>query len=163
MTSPTTLEEADAELTLRLRQQELAAAFANFGLGTDELQPVLDEACRVAAKGVDCSLAKVVEYLPGDGHFIIRAGVGWRHNVVGEVTLGAGTDSPAGYAFSTGEPVLSDQLAADTRFRTPKLLLDHGVHSAFNVLVASGERRYGVLEVDSPDARAFTLSDTAFL
>ena len=50
MTATTILED-DSELTLRLRQRELAAAFATFGLQHDEVQPVLDEACRVAAIG----------------------------------------------------------------------------------------------------------------
>ena len=59
--------------------------------------------------------------------------------------------------------MLSNHLAAETRFRTPKLLVDHDVHRAFNVLVATGDWRYGVLEVDSPDRRDFSISDTAFL
>ncbi len=163
MTSPTTLEEANSELTLRLRQQELAAEFANFGLGTDDLAAVLDEACRVAAKGMECTLAKVLEYLPVEDRFIMRAGVGWHPGTVGHATLGSDLESPGGYAFRTGQPVLSNHLAAETRFRTPQLLVDHDVHRAFNVLVAAGEWRYGVLEVDSPDKRDFSISDTAFL
>ncbi len=163
MTSPATLEEANAELTLRLRQQVLAAEFANFSLGTDDLQPVLDEACRVAAKGMECALAKLLEYRPAEERFWMRAGVGWHPGVVGHATLGSDLESPAGYAFRTGQPVLSNHLAAETRFRTPQLLIDHDIHRAFNVLVAAGDWRYGVLEVDSPDRRDFSISDTAFL
>jgi hypothetical protein len=69
MTSATTLEEANAELTLRLRQQELAAEFANFSLQTDDLQSVLDEACRAASRGMECTFAKVLEHLPGEVAF----------------------------------------------------------------------------------------------
>lgn len=58
--------DTGAEIALRLRQQELAAEFSNFGLRTDELQPVLDEACRVAATGMECSLAKVLEFEPAE-------------------------------------------------------------------------------------------------
>ena len=163
MTNLTTIEEANSELTLRLRQQELAAEFANFGLRTDELQPVLDEACRVAAKGMECSLAKILEHLPDEDRFIMRAGVGWQPGVVGHATLGTDLESPAGYAFKTGQLVLSNHLAAETRFRTPQLLVDHDVRRAFNVLVATADWRYGVLEVDSPDQRDFSISDTAFL
>ena len=163
MITLTTIEEANSELTLRLRQQELAAEFANFGLRTDDLQPVLDEACRVASKGMECSLSKVLEYLPGTERFIMRAGVGWGPGVVGHAILGTDLESPAGYAFRTGQPVLSNHLSQETRFRTPKLLVDHDVHRAFNVLVATDEWRYGVLEVDSPDERDFTIADTAFL
>ena len=163
MTTVTTLEEANAELTLRLRQQELAAAFATFSLGTDELQPVLDEVCRAASRGMECTLAKVLEFLPDEDCFVMRAGVGWQPGTVGTARLGSDLASPAGFAFQTGQPVLSNHLAKETRFRTPQLLVDHGVHRAFNVLVHTPGWRFGVLEVDSPDERDFTLSDTAFL
>ncbi len=163
MSIPATVAEAHAELTLRLRQQELAAGFAHFGLVTDAVQPVLDEVCRVAAQGLECGLAKVLEHRPDQDRFLVRAGVGWRAGVVGHATLGGDVESPAGYAFRTGQAVLSNHLAAETRFRTPQLLVDHGVHRALNVLVGMGTWRYGVLEVDSPDPRAFSVADTAFL
>lgn len=158
-----TIGEVNAELTLRLRQQELAAAFASFSLQTDALQPVLDEACRIAAKGMECVLAKVLEFLPQENCFIMRAGVGWHPGVVGHARLGSDLESPAGFAFQTGEPVLSNELGTETRFRTPRLLIDHGVRRAFNVLVHTPQQRFGVLEVDSPDQRDFTVADTAFL
>ncbi len=163
MSSPSTIEEANSELTLRLRQQELAAEFANFSLATDDLDPILHEACRTPARGMKCSLAKVLEYLPDENSFVMRAGVGWHPGTVGRARLGSDLESPAGYAFQTGQPVLSNHLAAETRFRTPRLLVEHDVHRAFNVLIAVGADRYGVLEVDSPDERDFTISDTAFL
>jgi len=163
MTSATTLEEVNAELTLRLRQQELAAEFANFSLQTDDLQSVLDEACRTASRGMECVFAKVLEHLPGEDCFLVRAGIGWGQGTVGHAKLGSDLASPAGYAFQTGQPVLSNHLAAETRFRTPDLLVEHGIRRAFNVLIHKPGWRYGVLEVDSPDRHDFTLSDTAFL
>ncbi len=163
MTSATTFEAANAELTLRLRQQELTATFANFGLRTDELQPVLDEACRIAADGVECRFAKVLQYLPQEDCFLMRAGIGWNTGSVGHARLGSDLASPAGFAFRSGQPVLSNHLGLETRFRTPDLLVEHGIHSAFNVLIHTPEGRYGVLEVDSPDLRHFSVSDIAFL
>ena len=163
MTSAGTLEEANAQLTLRLRQQELTAAFANFGLRTDALQPVLDEACRIASEGMECRFAKVLQYLPQDECFLMRAGIGWKPGSVGHARLGSDLASPAGFAFRTGQPVLSNHLAVETRFRTPDLLVEHRIHRAFNVLIHTPEGRYGVLEVDSPDRRQFSVSDIAFL
>lgn len=151
------------ELSLRIRQQALATEFANFGLQTDELRPVLDEACRIAAQGMACRFAKAMAYLPGENAFLICAGVGWRPGVVGHEKLGDGAASPAGHAFRTGEPVLSNHLATETRFRTPALLIEHGVHSAANVLIRTSGPPYGILEADSTDRDAFTAADTAFL
>jgi two-component sensor histidine kinase len=62
--------------------------------------------------------------------------------------------------------VISNHLQEETRFRTPKLLSDHGIRRAINVLIArggEGHLPFGVLEVDSPDSGQFDLADADFL
>ncbi len=101
---------------------------------------MLDEACRVAAMGIRCPMAKVLERLPEQGRFLVRAGVGWRPGVVGRSCVGGGGPSPAGLALRLGEPVISNQLAAETRFRTPTVLLEHGVRRLFSVPIPASGR-----------------------
>ena len=75
-----------------------------------------------------------------------------------EVSLAADIGSPAGYAFQTGETVISNHLEVETRFRTPRLLADDGVRRAINVLIekgGEGKAFFGVLEVDSSDPGQF--------
>lgn len=151
------------ELRLRLRQQELATHFGLFALEQDGSQPVLDEACRVAAAGLQTRFSKVLRWRPDAGDFLTVAGVGWRPGVVGVCRLGPGRLSPAGYVFETGEPVLSNDLAAETRFRVPDVLSEHGVRSAINVPVRGRGALYGVLEVDSTARDDFCDADLAFL
>ncbi len=152
------------ELTLRLRQQELVAEFGRFALQTDGFQRILDEASSVAAEGLDARFAKVLEYLPGDMAFLVRAGVGWSEGVVGHARVGDNLQSPAGYAFRTGRPVISNHLASEQRFRTPALLAEHGIQSAINVLVQSSDgEAFGVLEGDSTHRGDFNDHDVAFL
>ena len=83
--------------------------------------------------------------------------------VVGHAWAGADVESPAGYAFRTGEPVISNHLEEETRFRTPTILVEHGVKRAVNVLILGEARRFGVLEVDSPTEGRFTQADLAFM
>jgi two-component sensor histidine kinase len=57
-------------------------------------------------------------------------------------------------------------LQDEGRFRTPKLLADHGVRRAINVLIVrggEGHLPFGVLEADSPEAGQFDLADADFL
>lgn len=158
------LELPPAELALRLRQQELVARFGMSAMRGQDLQTILDEASAVAAQGLEVRFAKVLEFLPGEGAFLVRAGVGWKPGVVGEARLGGDLASPAGYAFWTGQPVISNHLGSETRFRTPALLTEHGVHSALNVLVRVGDSSpFGVLEVDSTERGDFGAADAAFL
>ncbi len=163
MPATTLLEQANAELTLRLRQQALGAALANFSLQSDALLPVLDRACAVAAEGVGCRFAKVLEYLPEPDCFLMRAGIGWHPGVVGHARLPADGGSAAGHALRTGEPVLSNDLDGEQRFKTPELLRQHGITRAFNVLIQTPNGPYGVLEVDSARSGDFSADDTAFL
>ncbi len=157
------VEATSAELMLRLRQQELVAGFSAFSLRTDDLPPVLDEACRVAAEGLRCPLAKVLRHNPEDGAFLVVAGIGWHEGVVGHARLRDGDGSGAGEAFRTGRPVMANDLAGETRFDRPSLLVEHGVALSFNVLIRLPDGLYGVLEVDARDREAFSPSDTAFL
>lgn len=167
MTAPAVAPEqgggAAEELAYRLRQQQLAADFGRYALRTHDTGALLQEATRVCALGLHSEFCKVMEYLPQEDRFIVRAGVGWKPGVVGHARTGADTASPTGYAFQTGEPVISDHLEQETRFRTPSILADHGIKRAINLIIQGDNQRYGVLEVDSPTEGRFTEADLAFL
>jgi two-component sensor histidine kinase len=151
------------ELAYRLRQQQLTAWFGLFALKSHDLDTLLQEATRTCAEGLHSEFCKVMEFLPAENEFVVRAGVGWKPGVVGTTRTGADLDSPAGFALRTGEPVISNHLAAETRFRTPKLLADHGVMRAINVIIRGDGDPFGVLEVDSPSEGRFTEHDLAFM
>ena len=152
---------ADAEV--RLRQQALIAQFGLYALEHDGVQDVLDEACRVAAAGMGTQFAKLLQHDARRDDFLVRAGVGWKPGVVGRVRVAADVGSAAGYAFKSGQPVISNELAKEDRFRMPPLLIEHGVRRAINVLVRGRGAPFGVLEADSPNGTAFTQRDIAFL
>jgi two-component sensor histidine kinase len=164
--SPVPPEQGGApteELAYRLRQQQLTAEFGRFALRTCDLATLLQEATRMCALGLQSEFCKIMEFLPDERQFVVRAGVGWKAGVVGHARSGADTESPAGYAFQTGKPVVSNHLAAETRFRTPAILVEHGVKRAVNVLIHGDQERFGVLEVDSPTPGRFTEADIAFM
>ena len=151
------------QLADRLRQQKLGADFGLFALKTRDVSALLQEATRACAEGLGARFCKILEYIPMEHDFLVVAGVGWRPGVVGHARVGADVASPTGYAFKTGEPVISNHLASEVRFRTPPLLIEHGVESAINVLIRGDGSPYGILEVDSPSPGRFTSADTSFL
>ncbi|MFL5335812.1 MAG: sensor histidine kinase [Geminicoccaceae bacterium] len=151
-------------LARRLQQQK--AALAEFGVeafGTQDLDWLLYKASELAGQGLGVQRAKVLELLPAEDKFLIRAGMGWDPDVVGKTTIEASAASPAGYALQIGTPVASEDLLADRRFSCPKVLRDHGIKSAVNVIIRGKERPYGVLEVDSQRRRRFTQDDVNFI
>jgi two-component sensor histidine kinase len=145
---------------------EERAHLADFGLlaveGAD-LDELLHQAAAEAARSLDVSYVKVLQYLRDEKRFLVRAGVGWGEGVVGTARIGADIESPAGYALQTGRPVISNELHKEERFRVPQLLREHGVKSAANVIIKARENIFGVLEADSREPRAFGEGDLKFL
>ncbi|VVT07321.1 Histidine kinase [Sphingomonas sp. EC-HK361] len=150
-------------LRYRLRQQSVLADFGIEALRARDLDPMLQRAVALCAQGMQSRYAKFLEYCVEADRLLVRNGVGWDDGVVGMVEMGADTGSPAGYAFKTGEAVISNHLENEERFRTPGFMASHGIRRAINVLVEAGGEKYGVLEVDSGDEGKFEADDLAFM
>jgi two-component sensor histidine kinase len=150
-------------LRLRIRQQELLAELGVLALQGTSFIEMLDHAARVTAEGLGAEYCKVMEYMPTENKLLVRAGVGWDEGVVGHATVGADLASPAGYALRTGKPVISNHLENEQRFRTPELLMEHGIRRAMNVILQGDGSPFGVLEVDSRSEGEFSEHDIAFL
>ena len=141
------------------------ARFGELALKSDDLGEILTEACRLVGDVLGTELAKVVELLE-DGHTMhVRAGVGWGPNVVGVATIVAAESTSEGYCLRTGEATISPNIATETRFKYPQFLIDNNVQAIANVVIIGGPERvpFGILEVDSRQAREFTQSDILFL
>lgn len=153
------------ELPYRLRQQSLLGEFGRIAMQTRDCRQILQRATELCAEGLQARFAKVLEYLPHEQRLMVRAGVGWTPGTIDVVSLAADIGSPAGFAYQTGETVISNHLESEARFRTPQLLADHGVKRAINVLIEKGGdgNGFGVLEVDSPDPGQFDQADADFL
>src|SRR3954451_11681089 len=162
---PAATQVSRQELPYRLRQQSLLGEFGRSAMQTRDIGHILQRATELCAEGLETRFAKVLEYMPEDKRLLVRAGVGWAPGTIDEVSLGIDLESPAGYAFHTGQMVISNYLQEETRFRTPQLFSGHGIKRAINVLIprgGEGHLPFGVLEVDSPDAGHFDLADADF-
>ena len=147
-----------AELTtralhLRIRQQEILAELGVLALQGTPFLELLSQTARLTAEGMEAEFCKV----------LVRAGVGWHEGIVGVATVGADLESPSGFALRTGKPVISNHLENEQRFRTPELLVEHGIRRAMNVILQGDGSPYGVLEVDSRSEGEFAEHDIAFL
>jgi len=150
---------------LMLQQQSVLAKFGELALRSSDSDEVLTEACRLVGEGLGTDLAKVMELQEDGITLLVPAGVGWNPGVVGEVTIQAVDGSSEGYALTTGEPMISPDIATETRFRYPQFLTDNGVRAVANVVIIGGQDRppFGILQIDSRQPRMFTDRDTAFL
>jgi two-component sensor histidine kinase len=150
-------------LHTRIRQQEILAELGVLALQGRPFLELLNETARLTADGMEAEFCKILEFLPGQNRLLVRAGVGWHEGVIGVASVGADLESPSGFALRTGKPVISNHLENEQRFRTPELLVEHGIRRAMNVILQGDGSPYGVLEVDSRSEGEFSEHDIAFL
>jgi PAS domain S-box-containing protein len=148
-----------------LRQQTTLARFGELALRSDNLDEILTKACRLACEALGTELAKVMELQPDGQTLRVRAGVGWKPGVVGNTTVMASEATSEAHALRTGEPMISPDIALETRFTYAPFLIDNGVRAVANVIIIGGREKppFGILQVDSRSPRQFTANDTAFL
>lgn len=151
------------DLAYRLRQQVILSEFGVEALRGTDVDHLLQRAAELCAEGMGAEFCKALEHRPGADTLLVRAGVGWGPDVIGKARIGADLASPAGFALKTGRPVISNHLAAETRFRTPQLMAEHGIRRAINVLIENREGAFGVLEVDDTREGMFAEADIAFM
>lgn len=147
-----------------LEQQRVLAEFGDLALTADVLDDILTKACGLVGRALETDLSKVMELGPDQTTFTVRAGVGWKPGIIGNVTVTAAENSPEGLTLKNGAVISTDRLS-ETRFEYHDFMKDHGVTAFVNVLILSSKGRppFGVLQVDSRKARQFLQSDIQFL
>ncbi len=141
----------------------LAAQFAESAARND-LPALQHELCRIAAEGLKVKFVKLLVHDPDERKFVLKAGIGWRDGIVGNARLDADVQTAAGFAWQSGQSIISNNLPTEARFRVPMLLSDHKIVRCINVVVpGDAEAAYGVLEAESPELGNFTEHDVSFL
>lgn len=145
-------------LRQRLAFSELSAA----ALLEPTLDSVLTHAAQSASAGCRAQYGKILEHRAEDHVFVIRAGWGWKTDVIGRKAADD-TRNPVGEAFHTQKPVTVADVRARSDYDLPEIYAEHGVISSTNVPIIGAGGFFGVLEVDHPAPRRFDALDTTFL
>jgi PAS domain S-box-containing protein len=152
------------EVRIRARQQETLARLGESALTGRNLQQFFQEVVTTVGEILDVKLVKILELLPGDAELLLRAGIGWKPGLVGTANLSTGRDSQDGYTLASGRAVITEDIAAETRFSGEQLLREHGVASGLTVPIAGHDgRAYGVLGAHTTERRKFHDYDVSFL
>ena len=156
--------ELEAELRSRVKQQEALAQLGERALAEADLEHLLNDVVTTVAMMLAVDFVKVLELLPGSDDLLLRAGFGWKTELIGSIVASAGPGSYARYTLDLPGPAVTEDFATETRFRVDEYLIQHGCVSSLNVAIAGrDERFYGILGVCTKSRRAFTVQETAFL
>lgn len=147
-----------------MKRQKILADFGEFAIHSENLDDVLMEACRLVGQALGTGRAKVLEIQQDRQELFVRAGVGWREDVVGTVRLQMNERSSETYSIRAGEPVITRDIATETRFDVPAFMKEAGVVALVNVpIFVPGDRPYGILQVDDTKPRDFGENEIQFL
>ena len=150
-------------LEIRARQQAALAGLSQRALEGAVLATLLDEAVRLVPAILGCEFCKVMELLPTGKALLLRAGVGWKKGSSGSVQVATGRKSQEGFTLLSNAPVIVEDLRAEKRFRSPRLLFDRHVVSGLSVIIHGRRQPYGVLAAHTTRRRGFTNDDVHFL
>jgi diguanylate cyclase (GGDEF)-like protein/PAS domain S-box-containing protein len=156
-------KHAEETLDVRARRQAAIADLGQRALIGADLTALFNDAVGLVAGTLDVEFCEALELMSDGTALRLRAGAGWREDLVGSATVGAGKDSQAGYTLFSNQPVVVDDLRTETRFRGPGLLRDHGVVNGITVIIRGQEQPFGVLGAHTTRPRAFTNDDVYFL
>jgi PAS domain S-box-containing protein len=150
------------DLEARARRKEAVARLAERALAGTELPPLFQEAATLLTEVLGVEYGAIWELAPEREKLVLRAGSGWGDGHRGSVAVSAGRDSEAGYALSTGEPVIVDDLRVDARFRGPAAFPGPEAVSGLSVTVPGPERPYGILAAHSRRPSQFRGTEIRF-
>ena len=122
-------EQRQAEMALQsyAAQRAAVAELGQRGLEGTDPDALMKQAAVLVAQSLGVEFSRVMELLPDGKSFLLRAGAGWEEGLVGKATIGAGTDSAAGYAVMTRQPVMVEDLAWKRVSRWRSLFRDRGI------------------------------------
>ena len=155
--------QREKEIRERALQQEAVASLSQRGLEGIDLLSLMNETVTLVARILDVEYSKILDLLPDGKSLFLRAGVGWKHGLVGHAIIDAGVHSQAGYTLLSQEPVVVEDLRTEKRFNGPPLLLDHGVVSGMSVIIHGHNKPYGVFGAHTTQRRTFSKDDIHFL
>jgi PAS domain S-box-containing protein len=168
----TNRKRVEEDLQTRIKQLNALAALGQFALAETDLDALFSRAVEVTARELGVELVELLELLePSHGHghghgeaeLLLRAGTGWGPGQVGRTTMSASRESMAGYTLLSDEPVITEDLRSETRFRPSPILAEHGGRSGVAVIVQGRHHPWGALGAHTTRLHRFTSDDIFFL
>lgn len=154
----------EAELRARVRQQEALAQLGERALAAPDLERLLNDAVSTVAVTLSVDFVSILELLPSGSELLLRAGFGWKSDLVGTVLATTEPNSLARLTLDSAIPVVIADFASESRFAIDSYLHDHCCTSGVSLTIAGRDgRAFGLLGICTTRARQFGVQDIAFL
>ena len=105
----------------------------------------------------------VLRLLPAGDSLLLQGGVGWKTGLVGHAVFDANRNTLMGFALSSTEPVIIENLRTESRFAIPAPLLGYGLVSGVCIRIPCQYQSFGVLAGFSTEQRSFNQDELSCL
>jgi PAS domain S-box-containing protein/putative nucleotidyltransferase with HDIG domain len=156
-------KHAMMELSTHNKHNKALAELGKSAISNISLSEFMNEVSEALVKIYDVEYSAIVELLPEEKGFLLRAGVGWKEGLVGSAIIDSKNISQEGYTLLSQQPVIVEDLHTEERFKGTPLLLDHGIISGMSVIIPGHNSPFGILAVHTSTQRKFDMSDGNFL
>ena len=156
------LARANEVIHERALQQEAVARLGQRALIGIARAELFQEAAAAVKQTLNVPVCSLLELSEDRAELDVVGSAGWPDESVLN-TLPVGPHSQAGYTLLIREFVISDDLAAETRFTVSDAARSIGARSAVSVVVQTSGAPFGVLIAMSGEPGRFTLDDVHFL
>ncbi|MGH2706446.1 MAG: GAF domain-containing protein [Actinomycetota bacterium] len=138
------------------------ATLSRRALSTSSFIDLTGEAVRILTETLEVKSAGVLELVPEQDAFRLRAGAGWSPGALSGTVLAADGPIRSGGWMSSGEPLVVNDAGSDPRFAGSTAGDDDFASGVF-VVVPGPDGPYGVLGVHTKSPRSFDHQDVNFL
>ncbi len=152
---------SDARKT-RALQQAAIARLGQLALEGTRLPDLMTETTRLVTETLDVRHCSILEYMAEEDSFLVLSGTGWKESPDGKRIIAA-KDSMVGYTLQSGESMIANNLAKETRFRVHPDLIEYRIRSSMVVIIRGSKRPFGVLGAHALRKGFFTKDDINFL
>ncbi len=151
------------EIKIRIKQQAVIAELGLHALAGGELHDLMNKAAELVTKTLELEFCEILEFIPEEESFLLKAGLGWGKDYAGKIKLSSGKGSHAGFTLLSKEPIIAENYNNEKRFKASKLLRDHKIISGITVIIPGKNHPYGVLGAHNSKHKSFTKNDSHFL
>jgi PAS domain S-box-containing protein len=154
---------AEEKLQQQAKLQDALTTLSREALANPSIASLFDITIQLFTSKLNVEYCAILKVIPEDGTLAYEAGSGFKRNI-DEIRVSAlSSESIAGYALQSDDPVVVEDLSNESRFAGSSLLHDHGAVSGVAVLLQGQDAPYGVLEVFTNKKRLFSQDDIAFI
>jgi diguanylate cyclase (GGDEF)-like protein/PAS domain S-box-containing protein len=154
---------ATQQLARHACQQNAVAELGRFALETQDLSVLMTEAVSTATATLGVEVTGVLQLDRAGEKLTELAVVGVPDQTAAARATSLAENPIAGHILRTGEAVIVEDLATETRFESSPAPRAHGFASSLSVAIHGRYRPFGILYVLAREPRRFSEDEVAFL